>query len=98
MVSNEHSCLHTASPPPPLTEDANNLAFHCTLPLIMANFLEYQFLKFFQRILGNLFPEKLEVREKELTQNSFSFGVHAQHIVSDSLFLEFPGLTLFPCF
>ena len=34
--------------PPPLTEDAKNLAFHCTLPLIMANFLEYQFFKFFK--------------------------------------------------
>ena len=50
--------------PPPLTEDANNLAFHCTLPLIMANFLEYQFFKFFKEYWEICSPKNSKCAKK----------------------------------
>ena len=84
--------------PPPLTEDAKNLAFHCTLPLIMANFSSISFSSFSKNTGKFVSRKTLSARKWAKTQNSFSFRVHVQNIVSDSLFLEFPGLTLFPCF
>ena len=55
---------HRIPTPHPLPRMQKNLAFHCTLPLIMASFLEYQFFKFFKEYWEICSPKNSKCAKK----------------------------------
>ena len=89
---------HRIPTPHPLLRMQKTLLFIARYHWLWLIFSSISFSSF-SKNTGKFVPRKtLSARKWAKTQNSFSFRVHVQNIVSDSLFLEFPGLTLFPCF